>query len=79
MHLSWLTKTELRGPRPFDFQYQFLIGHHCCARVLLCAKILKETEETIGFNISFLSLVPLQLGGPPSNAYNLIELTPGLD
>ena len=36
-------------------------------RVLLYAKLLKETEETIVFFVTFLSLVAFQLGrAPPS-------------
>ena len=47
--------------------------NYCCMRVLLYAKMLKETktEETIVFFVTFLSLVAFQLGcpgplGPPS-------------
>ena len=47
-----------------------IIVGYSCTRVLLYAKMLKETEteETIVFFVTFLSLVALQLGrgGGPS-------------
>ena len=58
-----MAKIESRGP-----------GHlgSSCTRVLLYAKIPKETEteETISFFVTFLSLVAFQLGGP-GYAYGL--------
>ena len=52
----------------------------CCTRDCCTRKILKdtETEETIGFVSSFLSLVALQLEGgagsvaPPGYAYGFV-------
>ena len=56
LHLNWLAKIELRGPVPI---FVNIVGHYCCTRVLLHAKKLKETEteETVGFFVTFLSLV----------------------
>ena len=44
-----------------------IIVSYCCTLALLYAKMLKETEETIAFFVTFLSLVAFQLGGagPP--------------
>ena len=41
-----------------------IIVNYCCTRVLLYAKMLKETEteKTIVFFVTFLSLVAFQLG-----------------
>ena len=62
MHVNWWTKIELRGPGPPGCQ------HYCCKRVLLYAKMLQETEETIDFFVTFLSLVPFNWSPlpPPS-------------
>ena len=42
-----------------------IVVNYCCMRVLLYAKMLKETkaEETIVFFVTFLLLVAFQLGG----------------
>ena len=42
-----------------------IIVNYCCTRVLLYAKMLTETEteETIVFFVTFLSLVAFQVGG----------------
>ena len=55
----------MRGSEPLGRQYQYFIVHYCYTRVLLHLKMLKETEteETIGFNVTFLSLVAFPLGG----------------
>ena len=46
-----------------------IIVNYCCTRVLLYTEMLQktETEETILFFVTFLSLVAFQLGGggPP--------------
>ena len=56
-------------------QYQYFIVLYCCTLVLLYAKMLKdtETEETVCFEVTFLSLVAFRLGGlaPPGYAYSL--------
>ena len=53
-----------------------IVVSYCCTRVLLYAKMLKETKtrETIVFFVTFLSLVPFQLrrrapAPPPDYAY----------
>ena len=53
-----------------------IIVNYCCTRVLLYTKILKktETEKTIVFFVTFLSLVALQLGegrAPSGYAYGV--------
>ena len=56
--IHWLAKIELRGPgTPGSILLLFV--NYCCTRVLLYAKMLKETEteETIGLFVTFLSLV----------------------
>ena len=45
-----------------------IIVNYCCTRVLLYAKMLKETEETIVVFVIFLSLVAFQLVGGPGYA-----------
>ena len=40
------------------------IVNYCYTCVLLYAKMLKETEETTVFFVTFLSWVAFQLGGP---------------
>ena len=40
-HLNWLVKIKLRGPGP---PYINIIANYCCTRVMLYAKMLKETE-----------------------------------
>ena len=70
-HLNWLVKIKLIGP------WINIIVNYYCTRVLLYAKMLKETEETIVFFVTFLSLGAFQLGGkggpgklaPPGYAY----------
>ena len=59
--MNWLAKIKLRGPGPWIN----IAVNYCCMRVLLYAKFLKETEteETIVFSVTFLSLVAFQLGG----------------
>ena len=63
---------KLRGPSPWIN----IIVNYCCTRVLLYAKMPKETEteETIVFFVTFLSLVAFQFGeleppGPSGYAY----------
>ena len=53
-------KHEIEGARALWIN---IIIDYCCTNVLLYAKILKETEETIVFFVTFLSLVAFQLGG----------------
>ena len=55
MHFNWLAKTELRGGLVVN-----IVVNYCCKR-----KMLEESEETIGFFVTFLSLVtfPLGVGG----------------
>ena len=53
-------KHEIEGARALWIN---IIIDYCCTRVLLYAKMLKETEETIVFFVTFLSLVAFQLGG----------------
>ena len=45
-----------------------------CTRVLLYAKMLKETEteETVVFYVKFLSLVAFQLGGGRAPGYDYV-------
>ena len=64
MHLRWLAKIELRGTSP---QVLNIIVNYCGTRVLLYAKMLKETEieKTTRFFVMFLSLVAFQLRGRP--------------
>ena len=59
MHLNWLAKLNWGGPP--DRQ---IVVNYCYTRVLLYVKMLREieTEETIGFFVTFLSLVVFQLG-----------------
>ena len=72
-HLNWWAKIEFWG-RPFWIN---IIVEYCSTRVLLYAKMLKETEteEAIVFLVTFLSLVAFQLEGgrapcpPPGYAY----------
>ena len=57
MHLNRLRKIELRmGPGPLVVN---VIVNYCCKRELLKQT---ETEETIGFFVTFLSWVTFQLG-----------------
>ena len=56
-HLNWLAKIKLKGPKPPLIN---IIVNYFCTRVLLYAKMLKET---IVFFVTFLSLVAFQLGG----------------
>ena len=44
MHLNWLAKIELRGPGLPGRHYENIIGYCCSTQ-----KMLKETEETIGY------------------------------
>ena len=62
LHFSWLTKSEMSGSRPLVVNIK---GNYCCTIVLLCPKMLKETEKTIGFFVTFLSLVLFQLVEAP--------------
>ena len=57
MRSNWLAKIDLRGPGPLVFS---IVVRYCCKR-----KMLKrtETEETIGFFVTFLSLMKFQFGG----------------
>ena len=59
MHLNLLAKIELRGPGSLIVKLLL-----CFTVVLLYAKMLRETEteETIVFFVTFLSLVAFQLG-----------------
>ena len=60
IHFDWLAKIELTGPGP---PHHPIVVSYCFTRVLLYAKMLRETEteETIGFFVAFLSLVAFQL------------------
>ena len=51
IHLNWLAKIKLRGPGRHDRQ---IVVNYCFTRVLLYAKMLRETEteETIGFYVT---------------------------
>ena len=60
-----VAQIELRGPGPPCRQF---IVNYCCTRVLLYAKMLKETEKH-RFFVTFLSLVPFQLGVRASLGY----------
>ena len=70
-HINWLAKIKFSGPGPFGRQYYCSLFLHAC---MLSRKMLKETEttKTIGFFVTFLSLMAFQLGGggadhlPPS-------------
>ena len=73
--INCLAKIELKGPGPPGRQYFKLLLYACT----LYAKNAEETdaEETIGFFITFLSLVAFQLEGAqapyalPGYAYDL--------
>ena len=59
VRLNWLAKIELRGARrPWS---SILLSVTAVSEK--CQKEI-ETEETIGFFVTFLSLVKFQLGGP---------------
>ena len=71
--MNWLVKIKLRGALA---PWINIIVNYCytCTRVLLYAKMLKETEtkEAMVFFVTFLSLVAFQLGGrhaAPSSGY----------
>ena len=49
-----LQKLNRGGPDPLVVN---IIVNYCCTR-----KMLKETEETAGFSVTFLLLVAIQLG-----------------
>ena len=60
IRLNWLAKIELRGTR-----------RPWCSILLISYTVVSEkcqketeTEETIGFFVTFLSLVKFQFGGP---------------
>ena len=62
IRLNWLAKTELRGnQRPWS---SILIISYIA--VSKKSKKETETEETIGFVVTFLSLVKFQLAGAPA-------------
>ena len=63
MHLNWLAKIELRGRDSW-------------LSILLLITVVRETEETIGFFVTFLSLVALQLEG--SGRFGLLPFPPWL-
>ena len=56
IHFNWLAKIELRGHGPSGWQYY-------CKVLLYTGTVLRvddkdaETEETIGFIVTFLSLI----------------------
>ena len=54
IRINLSAKIKLKGPWSPDRQ---IVVNFCFTRVLLYAKILRETEETIGFCVTFLSLV----------------------
>ena len=58
-------KNSIEGARAPSIN---IVVNYCCTRVLLYAKMLKETkaEKTIVFFVTFLSLVAFQLGGEGS-------------
>ena len=60
-----MAKIELKRLSPVPPAVININVQYCCARVLLYAKMLKEieTEETIDFFVTFLSLVSFQLEG----------------
>ena len=45
MRLNWLEKMNYKGVRRAPWSSKLFIGTYCCARVLLYAKMLKETEN----------------------------------
>ena len=45
LRLNWLEKIELRGMRRASWSSILFIANYCCTRVLLYAKMLKETEN----------------------------------
>ena len=64
IRLNWLEEIELRGCRAPWWSILFKVNC-CCMRVLLYAKMLKETEnEETRIFVKFLSLVAFQLKGP---------------
>ena len=61
IHLNWLAKIAFMGPGPPNRQ---IVVNYFLTRLLLYAKMLRETEteKTIGFFVTFLSLVAFQSG-----------------
>ena len=45
MRLNWLEKIEIKGVRRAPWSSVLFIVNYCCTRVLLYAKMLKETEN----------------------------------
>ena len=58
IHSNWLAKIELRGLGPPPRQYPWYLLFYAHAKKLK----VTETEETIGFFVTFLSFVAFQLG-----------------
>ena len=74
MHLNWLKKLNSRGPGPWLSNVNIIVNY-CCTRVLLHAKMLEETKETL----DFLLLVVFLLRGsqglcPPPPWLRLCEV-----
>ena len=61
MHLNWLAKIE--GKEASGSLAADTVAIYCCKR-----KVLKEIEQTIGFFVTFLSLMTFQWerGGAPA-------------
>ena len=75
--IGW-QKIKLKGPCPLVVNID-IVADCCCTRECCSRKMLKETqtEETIGFLSSFLSLVAFQLGGtgalgPSKHGYGFV-------
>ena len=65
IRLNWSEKNQFKGVHLAPWSSILFIVKYCCARVLLYAKMLKETEnEEITFFVNFLSLVAFRLRGP---------------
>ena len=61
MHLNWLAKFGLMGPGPLVVN---IIVNYCCTRVLLYAKMLKETETEETRIFCHLSIISdISIGG----------------
>ena len=54
IHLNWLAKFELSGP---EFPGRQYIVNYCYARVLLYAKMLKESETEEARRFCYLFLI----------------------
>ena len=61
MHLNWMEKIDLSGPRLPTLALVLV----CCARILLYAKMLKETktEKTKHFLVIIIVIGGISIGG----------------